>query len=171
MSLRVCAQAFSAVLDQVVSMRDRERARDGSVNILSLRTSRVFSDHKQETDSSTKGLVCLPLNQVKDRLWSQSLSPALHPLFSLFAVFANAQRAHRRRSFALFAFSDLSCAEQGGAEQQKVFLKQRSGLCRVSYSCSVSRMCFCHASANVFCSGFPLGIQCTLLHFASAVDL
>ena len=34
-SLRVCAQAFSAVLDQVVSMRDRERARDGSVNILS----------------------------------------------------------------------------------------------------------------------------------------
>jgi hypothetical protein len=34
-SLRVCAQAFSAVIDQVVSMRDRERARDGSVNILS----------------------------------------------------------------------------------------------------------------------------------------
>lgn len=63
---RVCAQAFSAVLGQVVSMRDRERARDGSVNILSLRTLRVFSDHKQETDSSTKGLVCLPLNQVKD---------------------------------------------------------------------------------------------------------
>lgn len=59
---RVCAQAFSAVLDQVVSMRDRERARDGSVNILSLRTLRVFSDHKQETDSSTKGLVSLTLN-------------------------------------------------------------------------------------------------------------
>ena len=32
-------------------------------------------------------------------------------------------------------------------------------------------MCCCHASANLFCSGFPLGIQCTLLHFASAVDL
>ena len=58
------AQAFSAVLDHVVSMRDRERARDGSVNVLSQRTLRVFSDHKQETDSSTKGLVCLPLNQV-----------------------------------------------------------------------------------------------------------
>ena len=29
-------------------------------------TLRVFSDHKQETDSSTKGLVCLPRNQVKD---------------------------------------------------------------------------------------------------------
>jgi hypothetical protein len=62
------AQAFSAVLGQVVSMRDRERARDGSVNVLSLRTLRVFSDHKQETDSSTKGLVCLPRNQVKDSL-------------------------------------------------------------------------------------------------------
>ena len=63
---RVCAQAFSAVLGQVVSMRDRERARDGSVNILSLRTLRVFSDHKQETDSSTKGLVCLTHNAGKD---------------------------------------------------------------------------------------------------------
>jgi len=61
------SQAFSAVLDQVVSMRDRERARDGSVNVLSLRTLRVFSDHKQETDSSTKGLVCLPRNQVQDK--------------------------------------------------------------------------------------------------------
>jgi len=59
---RVCAQAFSAVLDHVVSMRDRERARDGSVNVLSQRTLRVFSDHKQETDSSTKGLVCLSRN-------------------------------------------------------------------------------------------------------------
>jgi hypothetical protein len=56
------AQAFSAVLDHVVSMRDRERARDGSVNVLSQRTLRVFSDHKQETDSSTKGLVCLSRN-------------------------------------------------------------------------------------------------------------
>ena len=118
------AQAFSAVLDHVVSMRDRERARDGSVNVLSQRTLRVFSDHKQETDSSTKGLVCFTHHAGKDRLWSPSLSPALHPLFSF-----------------------------------------------VSYSCSVSRMCFCHASANLFCSGFPLGIQCTLLHFASAVDL
>ena len=64
-SLGVCAQAFSAVLDQVVSMRDRERARDGSMNVLSPRTLRVFSDHVQETDSSTKGSVWLPLNQVK----------------------------------------------------------------------------------------------------------
>ncbi len=114
----ICAQAFSAVLDQVVSMRDRERARDGSVNILSLRTLRVFSDHKQETDSSTKGLVCLTHNAGKDRLWSPSLSPALHPLFSLFAVFAIAPRAHRRRSFAFFF---LSLAEQGGAAQKKYF--------------------------------------------------
>ena len=67
--IRICgrhaeirAQAFSAVLDHVVSMRDRERARDGSVNVLSQRTLRVFSDHKQETDSSTKGLVCLSRN-------------------------------------------------------------------------------------------------------------
>ena len=34
--------------------------------ILSLRTLRVFSDHKQETDSSTKGLVCLTHSAGKD---------------------------------------------------------------------------------------------------------
>ena len=39
----ISVQAFSAVLDHVVSMRDRERARDDNVNILSLRTLRVFS--------------------------------------------------------------------------------------------------------------------------------
>jgi hypothetical protein len=67
--------------DHVVSMRDRERARDGSVNVLSQRTLRVFSDHKQETDSSTKGLVCLSAIRSKTG-YEPSLSPALHPLFS-----------------------------------------------------------------------------------------
>ena len=66
---------------------ETERARDGSVNILSLRTLRVFSDHKQETDSSTKGLVCLPLNQVNDSLsrrkWLESAEARLSNSASL----------------------------------------------------------------------------------------
>ena len=114
------AQAFSAVLGQVVSMRDRERARDGSVNVLSLRTLRVFSDHKQETDSSTKGLVCLPHNQVKDG-YEPSLSPALHPLFSFRCTRDCTACAPSALVRIFFSFSDLSCAEQGGVAQKKYF--------------------------------------------------
>ena len=56
---------FCSARPSSVHVRQRESTR-WHVNILSLRTLRIFSDHKQETDSSTKGLVCLSLNQVKD---------------------------------------------------------------------------------------------------------
>ena len=145
---RVCAQAFSAVLGQVVSMRDRERARDGSVKILSLRTLRVFSDHKEETDSSAKGLVSLTLNVGQRQVMSPSLSPALHPLFffSLYSRMHSVRTVGARSHFLLSLTSPVQ--SKGGQNNTSIF-ETELGFCA---ECLI------------------LAMQCTL-HVASAVDL
>ena len=88
-----------------------------------MRASLRESAHKQETDSSTKGLVCLPLNQVKDTVDRTEPESLIHEFMTLTRLKIDCIRYDGAADFAKSATFKAFCVNNHIAMEETAAYK------------------------------------------------